>query len=110
VGATATQPKGERILWSPGPSPGGAAIGSPVWAVPAHVCWGAGPGRDASGPPGAPPPLYFADMDCIVDDQLWTPRVWEDARALYSWGPPVPPSFLRPENLAALLTGAHDAS
>lgn len=53
---------------------------------------------------------YFADMDCIVDDQLWTPRVWEDARALYSWGPPVPPSFLHPEDLAALMTGAHDAS
>ncbi|MET9827968.1 VOC family protein [Streptomyces sp. NPDC006385] len=53
---------------------------------------------------------YFADMDCIVDDQLWTPRVWEDARALYNWGPPVPPSFLHPEDLAALMTGAHDAS
>ncbi|MFJ8669935.1 VOC family protein [Streptomyces sp. NPDC093600] len=52
---------------------------------------------------------YFADMDCIVDDQLWTPRVWEDVRALYSWGPPVPPSFLHPEDLAALMTGAHDA-
>lgn len=53
---------------------------------------------------------YFADMDCIVDDQLWTPRVWEDARSLYNWGPPVPPSFLRPEDLAALMTGAHDAN
>ncbi|MER6572777.1 VOC family protein [Streptomyces sp. NPDC001093] len=50
---------------------------------------------------------YFADMDCIVDDQLWTPRVWEDARALYRWGPPVPPSFLEPEDLAGLMTGAH---
>ncbi|MFG2095747.1 VOC family protein [Streptomyces sp. NPDC048612] len=53
---------------------------------------------------------YFADMDCIVDDQLWTPRVWEDARSLYNWGPPVPPSFLEPEDLAALMTGAHDAN
>jgi catechol 2,3-dioxygenase-like lactoylglutathione lyase family enzyme len=53
---------------------------------------------------------YFADMDCIIDDQLWTPRVWEDIRALYSWGPPVPPSFIRPDDLAALMTGAHDAS
>ncbi|MGW7529028.1 VOC family protein [Streptomyces sp. NPDC054783] len=50
---------------------------------------------------------YFADMDAIVDDQLWTPRVWEDARALYSWGPPVPPSFPQPEDLAALMTGTH---
>ncbi|MET9956489.1 VOC family protein [Streptomyces sp. NPDC006339] len=53
---------------------------------------------------------YFADMDCIVDDHLWTPRVWEDVRALYNWGPPVPPSFLHPEDLAALMTGAHDAN
>jgi catechol 2,3-dioxygenase-like lactoylglutathione lyase family enzyme len=53
---------------------------------------------------------YFADMDCIVDDQLWTPRLWEDMRALYNWGPPVPPSFLMPEDLAALMTGAHDPS
>ncbi|MGW7824533.1 VOC family protein [Streptomyces puniciscabiei] len=50
---------------------------------------------------------YFADMDCIVDDQLWAPRVWEDARALYSWGPPVPPSFLKPEDLAELMTDSH---
>jgi catechol 2,3-dioxygenase-like lactoylglutathione lyase family enzyme len=53
---------------------------------------------------------YFADMDCIIDDQLWTPRVWEDIRALYNWGPPVPPSFIQPEDLAALMTGAHDSS
>ncbi|MGW8951923.1 VOC family protein [Streptomyces sp. NPDC055709] len=53
---------------------------------------------------------YYSDMDCIVDDQLWTPGMWEDARvALYNWGPPVPPSFLRPEDLAAMMTGAHDA-
>ncbi|WP_030980315.1 VOC family protein [Streptomyces sp. NRRL S-1824] len=53
---------------------------------------------------------YYSDMDCIVDDQLWTPGIWEDARvALYNWGPPVPPSFLRPEDLAAMMTGAHDA-
>jgi catechol 2,3-dioxygenase-like lactoylglutathione lyase family enzyme len=53
---------------------------------------------------------YYSDMDCIVDDQLWSPGVWEGARALYNWGPPVPPSFLRPDDLAALMTGSHDAS
>ena len=52
---------------------------------------------------------YYADMDCIVDDQLWTPQDWQDARALYSWGPPPPPSFLEPEDLAELMTGAHSA-
>jgi catechol 2,3-dioxygenase-like lactoylglutathione lyase family enzyme len=52
---------------------------------------------------------YYSDMDCIVDDQLWTPGVFEGAKALYDWGPPPPPSFLQPEDLAALMTGAHTA-
>jgi catechol 2,3-dioxygenase-like lactoylglutathione lyase family enzyme len=52
---------------------------------------------------------YYADLDCIVDDALWTPGVWEDARSLYQWGPPPPPSFLAPDDLAALMTGAHSA-
>jgi catechol 2,3-dioxygenase-like lactoylglutathione lyase family enzyme len=52
---------------------------------------------------------YYSDMDCIVDDALWKPGVWEGARALYDWGPPPPPSFLAPEDLAALMTGSHSA-
>ncbi len=50
---------------------------------------------------------YYSDMDCIIDDQLWTPETLEGARALFSWGPPPPPSFLHPEDLAALMTGSH---
>ncbi|MBT2233687.1 VOC family protein [Nonomuraea sp. NEAU-A123] len=50
---------------------------------------------------------YYSDMDCIVDDQLWTPEAIEGAKGLFSWGPPPPPSFLRPEDLAGLMTGAH---
>lgn len=50
---------------------------------------------------------YYSDIDCIVDDALWKPTVWEGARALYSWGPPPPPSFLAPEDLAALMSDAH---
>ncbi len=50
---------------------------------------------------------YFADMDCIPTDQVWEPRVWEGSRALYSWGPPPPPSFLRPDDLAELMAGMH---
>ncbi|MEV5987420.1 VOC family protein [Streptomyces sp. NPDC052051] len=50
---------------------------------------------------------YYSDLDCIVDDALWTPRTFEGMHALYSWGPPPPPSFLAPEDLAALMTGAH---
>jgi catechol 2,3-dioxygenase-like lactoylglutathione lyase family enzyme len=51
---------------------------------------------------------YYADMDCIVDDQLWKPEVWNDIRALYSWGPPVPGSFLAPDDLAELMAAAHN--
>lgn len=50
---------------------------------------------------------YYADLDCIVDDQLWTPGVWDGAHALYNWGPPPPPSFLAPDDLAELMAGAH---
>jgi catechol 2,3-dioxygenase-like lactoylglutathione lyase family enzyme len=52
---------------------------------------------------------YYSDMDSIVDDKLWTPEVHEGARGLFNWGPPPPPSFLAPEDLAALMTGAHTA-
>ena len=50
---------------------------------------------------------YYADMDCIVDDHLWKPEVWEGAKGLYNWGPPVPPSFLSPDDLAELMAGTH---
>jgi catechol 2,3-dioxygenase-like lactoylglutathione lyase family enzyme len=52
---------------------------------------------------------YYSDMDCIVDDQLWTPETLEGAKGLFNWGPPPPPSFLHPEDLAAMMTGAHQA-
>jgi catechol 2,3-dioxygenase-like lactoylglutathione lyase family enzyme len=52
---------------------------------------------------------YYSDMDCIVDDQLWTPEDLEGAHGLYAWGPPPPPSFLHPDDLAAMMTGAHSA-
>jgi len=50
---------------------------------------------------------YYSDLDCIVDDALWTPGTWEGARGLYNWGPPPPPSFLAPDDLAALMAGVH---
>ncbi|MFB8003671.1 VOC family protein [Nocardia sp. NPDC056000] len=52
---------------------------------------------------------YYSDMDAIVDDQLWKPEVFDGAQGLFNWGPPPPPSFLHPEDLAALMTGAHHA-
>jgi hypothetical protein len=50
---------------------------------------------------------YYSDMDCVVDDALWKAEVWEGAKGLYSWGPPPPPSFITPEDLAGLMAGAH---
>lgn len=52
---------------------------------------------------------YYSDMDCIPDDAMWTPEDLEGARGLFNWGPPPPPSFLAPEDLAAMMTGAHAA-
>ena len=51
---------------------------------------------------------YYSDMDTITDDQLWTPGTWEPSlRALYAWGPDVPPSMLEPEDLADLMATSH---
>jgi catechol 2,3-dioxygenase-like lactoylglutathione lyase family enzyme len=50
---------------------------------------------------------YYSDIDCIIDDQLWKPTVVEGAKGLFNWGPPPPPSFLMPEDLAAMMTGSH---
>jgi catechol 2,3-dioxygenase-like lactoylglutathione lyase family enzyme len=50
---------------------------------------------------------YFSDMDCILDDQLWTPQEWAGQHSLYNWGPPPPPSFINPDDLAELMTASH---
>ncbi|KXF52227.1 MULTISPECIES: VOC family protein [unclassified Rhodococcus (in: high G+C Gram-positive bacteria)] len=50
---------------------------------------------------------YYSDMDCIPEDSMWTPEDLEGAKGLFNWGPPPPPSFLNPEDLAAMMTGAH---
>ncbi|VVJ21855.1 2 [Amycolatopsis camponoti] len=51
---------------------------------------------------------YYSDLDCIVDDQLWKPGVIAGEKSLYAWGPPPPPSFLKPEDLAELMTDSHE--
>ncbi|WP_328663090.1 VOC family protein [Nocardia salmonicida] len=50
---------------------------------------------------------YYSDMDTVPEDDLWSPAVLEGLQGLYAWGPPPPPSFLEPDDLAALMTGAH---
>ncbi|GAB3384549.1 VOC family protein [Amycolatopsis echigonensis] len=53
---------------------------------------------------------YYSDIDCILEDQLWEPRVIAGEKSLYAWGPPPPPSFLAPQDLAELMTDAHDGA
>ena len=53
---------------------------------------------------------YYSDLDVIVDDEVWQPETIEGARGLFNWGPPPPPSFLAPEDVAAMMTGAHSVS
>ena len=50
---------------------------------------------------------YHSDMDCIPEDAIWTPEVLEGARGLYRWGPPPPPSFIDPDDLAELMITGH---
>ena len=51
---------------------------------------------------------YYSDMDTITDDQIWKPGTWEPSlRALYAWGPDVPPSMLEPDDLADLMAASH---
>jgi len=76
-------------------------------------CWHVRLGNEASTDSACAIPLsiseYYSDMDCIVDTQLWKPEELEGAKGLFNWGPPPPPSFLAPEDLAAMMTGAHAA-
>ncbi|WP_410631628.1 VOC family protein [Amycolatopsis sp. cmx-4-83] len=53
---------------------------------------------------------YYSDMDTVPEDELWSPEVLHGLQGLYAWGPPPPPSFLEPDDLAALMTGAHSAA
>ena len=46
---------------------------------------------------------YASDLDVIVDDELWKAEDFSDLRAIVSWGPPVPPSFIAPDDLGALM-------
>lgn len=52
---------------------------------------------------------YHSDMDSIPEDAIWAPEVLEGALGLYRWGPPPPPSFINPEDLADLMIHGHSA-
>jgi catechol 2,3-dioxygenase-like lactoylglutathione lyase family enzyme len=50
---------------------------------------------------------YYADMDEILDDQLWEPGIWDITKEPNHWGPPLPPSMMKPDDLAELMAGLH---
>ena len=50
---------------------------------------------------------YYADWTACSMTSCGSPRSWRESRGVYNWGPPLPPSFIRPDDLAALMTGAH---
>jgi catechol 2,3-dioxygenase-like lactoylglutathione lyase family enzyme len=91
----------------------GRGASAMLQADPARHVWGLGRHHAGSNffwylkDPAGTFSEYYSDLDCIVDDQLWTPETFEGARGLFNWGPPPPSSFLAPEDLGALMTGAH---
>jgi hypothetical protein len=46
---------------------------------------------------------YYADMDQITQDDLWTPEVCEGKSGMYSWGPPLGEGFMPPTDIAELI-------
>jgi catechol 2,3-dioxygenase-like lactoylglutathione lyase family enzyme len=48
---------------------------------------------------------YSSDLDVIVDDEAWKVAASSGAHPLAAWGPPVPRSFLAPDDIAALARG-----
>jgi catechol 2,3-dioxygenase-like lactoylglutathione lyase family enzyme len=50
---------------------------------------------------------YYSDMDEIIDDQLWNPGMWGLDKDPNAWGPPMPPSMIKPDDLTELMAGLH---
>lgn len=49
---------------------------------------------------------YYSDLDVIPENAGWAPQTWEGRAGLFAWGPPPPPSFLMPDDLAELMAAA----
>lgn len=50
---------------------------------------------------------YYSDMDCVINEREWKAQIHEGVRGLYSWGPPPPPDFGNPKDMADLMAEAH---
>jgi len=108
-----------RVAQQPTPAPACNEVGRGASAMleadPSRHTWGLGRHFIGSSffwylkDPAGNFSKYYSDLDCIGDDARWQPGVWEGARSLWAWGPPPPSSFLAPDDLRALMAGAHQA-
>jgi len=89
----------------------GRAAAAMVAADPARHAWGLG--RHAIGSnyfwylrdPAGNFAEYTSDLDVIVDAEAWKVASAVPADGLAAWGPPVPRSFLAPDDIMALARG-----
>jgi catechol 2,3-dioxygenase-like lactoylglutathione lyase family enzyme len=89
----------------------GRAAASMVAADAARHVWGLG--RHAIGSnffwylrdPAGNFAEYSADLDVIADAEAWKVAASTPAHGLAAWAPPVPASFLAPEDILALVRG-----
>jgi len=89
----------------------GRAAAAMVAADPTRHAWGLGRHgigsnyfwylRDPSGAFAE----YTSDLDVIADEEAWRVAASMSAHPLAAWGPPVPRSFLAPDDIAALARG-----
>jgi catechol 2,3-dioxygenase-like lactoylglutathione lyase family enzyme len=85
----------------------GRAAGGMVAADPSRHVWGLG--RHGIGSnffwylrdPAGNFAEYTCDLDVIADEEAWRVAASSSAHPLAVWGPPVPRSFLAPEDIAA---------
>ncbi|HEX2485844.1 MAG TPA: VOC family protein [Myxococcota bacterium] len=90
----------------------GRAAAAMVAADPARHVWGLG--RHGLGSnyfwylrdPAGGFAEYSSDLDVVADEEAWRVAASTAAHPLAAWGPPVPPAFLAPEDVAALARGA----
>ena len=87
----------------------GRGGGAMVNADPARHVWGLG--RHAIGSnffwylcdPAGNFAEYVSDLDRITDAAAYEPPAWSGPQFVRAWAPPLPPEFLAPKDLAALL-------
>ena len=88
----------------------GRGGGAMVAADPARHVWGLG--RHAIGSnffwylcdPAGNFAEYVSDLDRITDAAAYEPPLWGGPQMVRAWAPPIPPEFLNPRDLPALLS------